>query len=83
MKPRKEKFVKASITKLATTRPTPGFSKGLHRLRSIPSKAKPGPKAQKRGNIFSQSHAPRVDGGIRKLKTKQNTKLLFHICAML
>jgi hypothetical protein len=60
---------------------TPVFPKTLHRLRPNPKAATPGPKTQKRDNIFSKSRDTREDRGTRQIKTTRNSQTLFRVCS--
>ena len=82
MKPRKAKLVKASIAKLAELAQTPVFKIVLHKPGAKPKAVIPGSKPQKAG-MFPKSRDPRKVRGKRKLKAKHNSKLLFHLCALL
>jgi hypothetical protein len=75
---RNNQFVKTSITKLAEIRQTPVFPQTLHRLRPNSEAAMPGPKSQKRDNIFSKSRDTREDRGSRQMKTSHNAQTFTH-----
>jgi len=70
-------------TKLAETLQMPVFHKTLHRLRPKLKATIANPKFQKRNNIFSKSRDTHEDRGTRKMKTAGNSKMLFHVCALL
>jgi hypothetical protein len=70
--------MKTSTTKLTATPQTPVFPQTLHRLRPNPETATPGPKSQKRDNIFSKSRDVREDRGTREMKTTHNEQTLPH-----
>jgi hypothetical protein len=59
------------------TSQTPVFPQTLHRVRLRLGKTAPGPKSQKRDNIFSKSRDNREDRGSRQMKTSHNDQT-FH-----
>jgi len=75
--------VKAATAKAAKTPRPPVSSKANHRLRLKPDRTILSPKSQKRNNIFSKLRDIHEGRGVRKLKIKPNTKLLFRVCGLL
>jgi len=74
MKQRKTKFVKAAIIKpVMTTR----------RRRPNSKAANPGPKSEKRDNIFSKYRNPRKDRGPRQMNATHDSQTVFRLCALL
>jgi hypothetical protein len=74
--------MKASIRKSAEAPRTPVFPQTLHRMRTNPAaiarEAAPGPKPQKRDNIFSKSRDTREDRSARQMKTSHNPQTFPH-----
>jgi hypothetical protein len=67
-------------TQLAKTPQIRVSPKKLRDLRSNLKAATPGPKSQKRDNIFSKSRGIREDRGRHPLKTTHDSQVLFRIC---
>ena len=72
------KFMQPATTKFSKPSKAPVFSKTPHALRTKPEAAPPGPKPEKRDNIFSKSRDTREDRGARQAKTKNNPQTLSH-----
>jgi hypothetical protein len=69
-------MMKSPSPKSAAAPQTPVFPQTLHRMRPNPlaraKSAGPGPKPQKRENIFSKSRDTREDRGERQMKTSHS-----------
>ena len=71
--------MKPPTTQLAKTPKTLVFQTAIRKPGATPKAATPGPKSQKRGNIFSKSRDTREDRGSRQMKTTHNPQTFPHV----
>lgn len=71
----------SSITRFVNAPRAPVFSKTFRRLELNSKAVAPGPKFQKRDNIFSKSRDTREDRGARQMKTSRNAQTFPHLRA--